>query len=156
MTVVVGLRLYPAKSNVLPGADDRRGLRLMFPAKKATRSASISSATRRQPQEDVNVTLKDRAATLWCKNADALGLVAGRYVKVRNKDFAAGSPACSRTWNTSHRQSFEPDRTPGDHMLSSCSGGRPDCRVLFAGRSPRRTIATGGAMTFSPPRPFTP
>ena len=43
-------------------------------------------------QEDVNVTLKDRAAELWCRNATELGVGDWRYVKVRQKDFEASEP----------------------------------------------------------------
>jgi type III restriction enzyme len=73
-------------------ADVAGNLRLYYPDFVAVGADGRHWLIETKGQEDVNVTLKDRAAELWCRNATELGLGVWRYVKVRQKDFEGSEP----------------------------------------------------------------
>jgi type III restriction enzyme len=73
-------------------ADSAGNLRLYYPDFVAVGADGKHWLIETKGQEDVNVTLKDRAAELWCRNATDLGVGNWRYVKVRQTDFEASQP----------------------------------------------------------------
>jgi type III restriction enzyme len=73
-------------------ADSAGNLRLYYPDFVAVGSDGKRWLIETKGQEDINVTLKDRAAELWCRNATELGVGDWRYVKVRQKDFESLQP----------------------------------------------------------------
>ncbi len=73
-------------------ADIAGNLRLYFPDFVAVGADGRHWLIETKGQEDLNVTLKDRAATLWCQNAETLGLGAWRYAKVRQTAFETSEP----------------------------------------------------------------
>lgn len=73
-------------------ADVAGNLRLYYPDFVAVDTHGDHWLIETKGQEDLNVTLKDRAAELWCRNASALGARRWAYVKVRQKDFESFQP----------------------------------------------------------------
>jgi type III restriction enzyme len=73
-------------------ADAAGNLRLYYPDFVAVGEDGTHWLIETKGQEDINVTLKDRAAQLWCKNATDLGLGKWRYVKVLQKEFERIQP----------------------------------------------------------------
>jgi type III restriction enzyme len=73
-------------------ADVAGNLRLYYPDFVAVDTSGGFWLIETKGQEDLNVTLKDRAAALWCRNATSLGVGKWTYVKVRQKDFEAFEP----------------------------------------------------------------
>ena len=73
-------------------ADSAGNLRLYYPDFVAVAADGTHWLIETKGQEDLNVTLKDRAAELWCRNATDLGVGDWHYVKVRQKDFEASEP----------------------------------------------------------------
>lgn len=73
-------------------ADAAGNLRLYYPDFVAVGDDGTHWLIETKGQEDVNVTLKDRAAELWCRNSGELGLGTWRYVKVLEKEFERIAP----------------------------------------------------------------
>ena len=74
-------------------ADAAGNLRLDYPDFVAVDTAGGFWLLETKGQEDINVTLKDRAATVWCQTATALGLGNWRYQKVPQKAFESFGPS---------------------------------------------------------------
>lgn len=73
-------------------ADSAGNLRLYYPDFVAVGNDGRHWLIETEGQEDINVTLNDGAAELWCRNATEPGVGDWRDVKVRQKDFAGSEP----------------------------------------------------------------
>lgn len=74
-------------------ADAAGNLRLYYPDFVAVGKDGQHWLIETKGQEDANVTLKDRAAELWCRNCTELALGTWHYVKVLQKEFQRIQPA---------------------------------------------------------------
>jgi len=84
-------------------ADSAGNLRLYYPDFVAIGTDGQHWLIETKGQEDINVTLKDRAAELWCRNATELGVGNWRYVKVRQQDFERFEPTALADLSTPYR-----------------------------------------------------
>ena len=77
---------------VIEYTDAAGNLRYYEPDFVAVTEEGIHHLIETKGSEDVNVSYKDRAASLWCENATTLTGMMWCYVKVRQKDYNSLQP----------------------------------------------------------------
>ena len=100
MSVIVGLRSYAAKANILPEqfgliiayTDTMGNMRHYEPDFVAVDTDGVHYLLETKGLEDINVANKDRSAKLLAENATALTGTAWRYLKVLETKFKSLQP----------------------------------------------------------------